>query len=149
MRNLRNNVIVVPNARLASAIVTNYSQPAPEMVLLVPLAVGYESDLGNVEAVTIDVGRQVMREVEGGVPEHEPVIRYHTFDESSINFNVILRVTEHTNQYLVKHEFVKRVHDRYRKEGIEIPYPVQMVMSRDGRDEEAIRVRTGEATRSG
>jgi small-conductance mechanosensitive channel len=144
MRNLRNNVIVVPNARLASAIVTNYSQPATEMVLLVPLAVGYESDLGEVEAVTIDVGRRVMREVEGGVPEHEPIIRYHTFDESSINFNVILRVTEHTNQYLVKHEFVKGVHDRYRREGIEIPYPVQVLMSRDGRDEQAIRTRAGE-----
>jgi small-conductance mechanosensitive channel len=31
IRTLRNNMIVVPNARLASAILTNYYQPSSEM----------------------------------------------------------------------------------------------------------------------
>ncbi len=144
LRNLRNNMIVVPNARLASAILTNYYQPAAEMALLVPIGVSYDSDLSTVEQVTIEVGREVMKEVPGGVVDHEPIIRYHTFDDSSIDFNVILKVKEHTDQYLIRHEFVKRVHERYRKTGIVIPFPIQTVIAqkRDA-DAEAVRALTG------
>jgi small-conductance mechanosensitive channel len=40
---------------------------------------------------------------------------------------VILRGQEYTDQYLLKHEFVKRLHQRYRQEGIEIPFPIRTV----------------------
>lgn len=56
-----------------------------------------------------------MTEVPGGVCEFQPFIRYHTFAESSVNFTVILRAREFVDQYLVKHEFIKRLHARFRK----------------------------------
>ena len=124
---IQNNMIIVPNSKLASAIVTNYYQPQHEMSLLVQVGVSYDSDLKKVEHVTIEVGKEVMREVEGGVPDFEPFIRYHTFDDSSINFTVILRTTEYACQYLLKHEFIKRLHERYDKEGIVIPFPIRTI----------------------
>jgi len=33
-----------------------------------------------------------------------------------------------TDQYLVKHEFIKRLHERYRAEGIIIPYPIRTLI---------------------
>jgi small-conductance mechanosensitive channel len=69
----------------------------------------------------------VMREVSGGVSDFEPFIRYHTFADFSINFTVILRAKEYVDQYLIKHEFVKRLHQRYKEEGIEIPFPIRTV----------------------
>lgn len=145
LRNLRNNMIVVPNSRLASAILTNYYQPAAEMALLVPIGVSYGSDLERVEQVTTEVGREVMNEVSGGVVGFDPIVRYHTFADSSIGFNVILRVKEHTDQYLVRHEFVKRVHQRYRQAGIVIPFPIQTVLAghRDDDGEDTVRAWTG------
>ena len=77
--------------------------------------------------MTCEVGKEVMKEVTGGVPEFDPFIRYHTFDSSSINFTVILRAGEFVDQYLVKHEFVKRLHARYNKEGICIPFPIRAI----------------------
>jgi small-conductance mechanosensitive channel len=65
-----------------------------------------------VERVTIEVAREVMKEVKGGVPEFEPVVRYSKFDDSSINFNVVLRSKEFADQYAVKHELIKRLHER-------------------------------------
>jgi len=127
IRALPNNMIIVPNSKLASTIFTNYYQPQREMAVLIQVGVSYDSDLQKVEKVTIEVGKEVMKEVEGGVPEFEPFIRYHTFDDSSINFTVILRATEYTSQYLIKHEFVKRLHERYDKEGIVIPFPIRTV----------------------
>jgi small-conductance mechanosensitive channel len=97
------------------------------MACLVQVGVSYDSDLRKVEKVTIEVGKEVLREIEGGVPEFEPFIRYHTFDDFSINFTVILRVKEFVDKYLITHEFVKRLHERYNKEGIVIPFPIRTV----------------------
>jgi len=125
IRTLPNNIVVVPNSKLASAIVTNYYLPQREMAVLVQVGVSYDSDLEKVERVTIEVAKEVMRQVPGGVPEFEPFIRYHTFADFSINFTVILRAKEFVDQYLIKHEFVKRLHSRYQKEGIVIPFPIR------------------------
>ena len=127
IRMLANNLIVVPNSRLAQAIVVNHHLPAEDLAVLVEVGVDYASDLAHVERVVADVGRAVMREVEGGVPAFEPFVRFHTFGESSVDFTVILRASEFTGQYLVKHEFVKRLHARFRSEGIVIPFPIRTV----------------------
>jgi small-conductance mechanosensitive channel len=127
IKQLPNNITVVPNSKLASAITTNFYLPELDMAVLVEVGVAYASDLAKVETVTVEVGREVMREVEGGVPTFEPFIRYHTFGDSSIQFTVILRTKEVVGQYLVKHEFIKRLHRRYRAEGIEIPFPMRTV----------------------
>jgi small-conductance mechanosensitive channel len=75
----------------------------------------------------MEVGKETMKEVPGGVAEFEPFIRYHTFGDHSIDFTVILRAKEFVDQYVIKHEFVKGLHQRYREEGIEIPFPIRTV----------------------
>jgi small-conductance mechanosensitive channel len=30
-----------------------------------------------------------------------------------------------TDQFLIKHEFIKRIHKRFNREGIMIPYPIR------------------------
>jgi small-conductance mechanosensitive channel len=69
--------------------------------------------------------------VSGGVPEFEPFIRYHTFGDSSIGFTVILRAREFVDQYLIKHEFIKRLHARFDQEGIVIPFPIRTIAQRE------------------
>ena len=49
IRVMANNVIIVPNARLSQAIVTNYGLPEAEMSILVAVGVDYGSDLVRVE----------------------------------------------------------------------------------------------------
>ncbi|MDD5018832.1 MAG: mechanosensitive ion channel family protein [Candidatus Omnitrophica bacterium] len=127
IRMLPNNVVLVPNAKLTQAIITNYYLPNKEMAVLVDLGVHYKSDLNKVERVTCEVAKEVMTKVPGGVPEFEPFVRFHTFGGFSINFSTIMRAKEFTDQYLIKHEFIKRLHERYTKENIVIPYPIQAI----------------------
>lgn len=125
IRQLANNLTIVPNAKLASAITTNYYRPDTELAVLIPVGVSYASDLQHVETVTVDVARTIMREVAGGVPEFTPFIRYTGFGDSSITLTVILRGREVVDQHLLRHEFIKRLHERYRREGIVIPFPMR------------------------
>jgi small-conductance mechanosensitive channel len=117
----QNNMLVIPNARLAGASIINYNLPQPEIAFTVPVGVGFASELEAVERVTLEVARDVVQSVEGGVVDPEPVVRFVGFGDVSVQLNVILRARDLQASLLLKHEFVKRLQARYRKEGIDIP----------------------------
>ena len=129
------NVVVIPNKIIAGSVTTNYSQPRDDIVLIVPIGVGYESDLEHVEHVTIEVARELQIKIDGYEPEFDengkdrsplaPVVRYQKFNDSSIDFNAIMHVRSFTNQYLLKHEFIKAIKKRFDAEGINIPFPIR------------------------
>jgi small-conductance mechanosensitive channel len=122
IRAINNNMVIVPNAKLAASILTNYHQPIKNMLVYVPVGVHYDSDLEHVERVTLEVAREVQATVEGAQRDHEPRIRYNEFGGSSINFRTVLAVEEYYDSYQLTHEFVKRLHRRYTEEGIVIPF---------------------------
>lgn len=130
IRTLPNNIVVIPNSKLAESIVTDYYAPVKEMSVVISCGVSYASDLEKVERVTIEVAKQILKNVEGGVPDFEPFIRYNKFGDSNIEFSVILRVKEFTNKFLITHEFMKELKKAYDKEGIEIAYPCTNVYMR-------------------
>ena len=144
LRMLANNLVVVPNAKLAQAVVVNHHLPSSDLAVLVEVGVDYASDLRRVERIVIEVGRQTMAEVPGGVPEFEPFIRYHTFADSSINFSVILRAQEFVGQYLIKHEFVKRLHARFNDEHVAIPFPILTIAHRGQADTQELQRAAGD-----
>jgi small-conductance mechanosensitive channel len=127
VRMLTNNMVVVPNTKLVQDNITNYYLPDRELAVLVPVGVAYDSDLQKVERVTEEVAKEIMQTVPGAVREFAPFIRYHTFNQSSIDFTVILRAREFTDGVLLKHEFIKKLHARYAQEGITLPFPTRMV----------------------
>ena len=121
LRELSNNTVLIPNAKLSQSIVTNYHLPQQELAIVIEASVDYGSDLDRVERITADVARDVMHTVPGAVSTFEPFIRFHTLGDPGIGFSVILRAREFVDQHLIKHEFVKRLHRRYAAEGITIP----------------------------
>jgi small-conductance mechanosensitive channel len=132
VRALSNNLVVIPNGELAKSNMTNFMRPEQQLTILVQVGVGYDSDLEQVEQVTIEVVAEVMTEITGAVPDHEPLVRFHTFGDSRIGFTVILGVGEFSDQFRIKHEFIKRLHKRYREEGIRIPAPTRTVALQQG-----------------
>lgn len=124
------NLVVVPNSTMASSIVKNYSRPRTALWVSTEVGVSYDSDLENVEAVTLEVARDVLSNVDGGLTSDDPLVRFHTFGDSSINFEVRMMVRKFTDQGRVRHEFIKQLHRRYNKEGIEIPFPIRTLITK-------------------
>ncbi|PIR25727.1 MAG: mechanosensitive ion channel protein MscS [Deltaproteobacteria bacterium CG_4_10_14_0_2_um_filter_43_8] len=128
IRLLANNIVIVPNTKIANSILTNFNKPVYEQSVYVSAGVSYASDLEQVEKITLEVAKKTMEEVEGGVKTADPLVRFNEFADSSVNFTVVLRGQDFISQYLLKHEFIKRLHKRYHEEGIEIPFPIRTVI---------------------
>ncbi|MDD5729842.1 MAG: mechanosensitive ion channel family protein [Candidatus Omnitrophica bacterium] len=124
---LPNNVILIPNAKLTQSIITNYNLPDKEIAVAVNLGVHYNSDLEKVEKITCEVAEEVIKCTPGAVKGFKPFVRFNSFGESGVNLTAILRAQEFVDQYLLQHEFIKKLQARYKKEGIVIPYPVRAI----------------------
>ena len=125
-----NNTVVVPNAKLSAATLTNYDMPESQIAIVLPVGVSYDSDLEKVESVTLAVACAVMERIEGSVVK-APAVYFHTFGDSSIDFNVVLHARRFTDRAKLKHAFIKELTRRYREEGIDIPFPVRTILRPD------------------
>jgi len=127
IKTVANNVIIIPNSKLASIIVSNHYLENKEVGFSVEFGVAYSSNLEFVEQITLDVIRKTMSEVEGAAENFEPVVRYFAFGDSGIQLRAILRAKEHAFQFPIRHAFIKNLHKRFQEEGIEIPFPIRTV----------------------
>lgn len=132
IRTLQNNLVIIPNSKLADSVVTNYHQPDATVGFFVDCGVSYDSDLYKVEKVALEVARKVVLDTPAGVKDFTPAFRYTKFGDSNIEFVVALRAVSVTDQYVLKHAFIQQLTHRFRAEGIEIAYPTRTVYMRDG-----------------
>jgi len=132
IRALQNNLIIVPNAKLAQAIIINYYFPEKRMSLLIPIGVSYDSDPEEVERILIEEAQKGAQDIPGLLAEPAPFVRFIPgFGDSSLNFTLICQVAEFVDQYFAQHELRKRILKRFRQDGIEIPFPIRTVYLRD------------------
>ncbi len=119
LRNLPNNMIVVPNAKLAQANVTNYYLPEKRMGASLQVSVSYDSDIEQVERVLLEIANKALTEVPGMAAEPAPAVTFDPgFGDSSLNFTLGFQIAEFSNQYSVRHELRKRILHRFREERI-------------------------------
>ena len=128
IRQLANNIVIVPNSKLAQSNITNYSLPEKRMSMPIAIGVSYNCDPDHVEAVLIEEANAGAAVIPGLLSDPAPVVRFIPgFGDSSLNFTLICQVSEFVDQYLAQHELRKRIFKRFKKEGIEIPFPQRTV----------------------
>ncbi len=128
IRTLPNNIVVIPNARVASSVVTDYDLPEPGMSLLVGVPVPHGVDPRRVESILVEEAAKAAGEVEGLLPEPTPFVRFIPgFTDKGMEFTLICRVSKFVDQYLAQHELRHRITERFRKEGIQISVPIRTI----------------------
>ena len=128
IRTAFNNLVVIPNARLADTILTNYDAPSQNIGVLVEGGVSYSSDLTHVERVSKEVARQIIQELPEAVSSFDPWFGYEKFGDSNIDFWVWVEAKDRGGSFALKTELIKRLHKRFNDEGIEINYPVRKLI---------------------
>jgi small-conductance mechanosensitive channel len=115
------NLVVIPNSKMAGSIVTNYSLPVRSLAVSLVIGISYDSDLDKVERVALEVAETLMKEM--GIENDKPTFRYKEFGTSAITFGISVTVHEFTKQYIMRHNLIKRLNKRFKEEGIVIPFP--------------------------
>jgi small-conductance mechanosensitive channel len=128
MRALAYNLVIVPNAKLAQAIVTNYSLPEKRTGTSVVVTVGYDCDPDAVEAMLSEVLKQAASEIPGMLAEPAPSVGFDPgFSENGYGYTLGFQVEEFVDQPRVRNEVRRRVMRRLRAENIGVPYPSRAI----------------------
>ncbi len=121
LRALSNNWIIVPNNKLAQAIITNFDLPVSRIGVPITVTVGYREDPHRLERVLLDEAQKATREVPGMLPEPGPTVRLIPgFTDAGFTLTVACQVAQFSDQFVAQHELRKRIFDRLRAEGIEL-----------------------------
>ncbi|HSR10208.1 MAG TPA: mechanosensitive ion channel family protein, partial [Thermodesulfobacteriota bacterium] len=128
LRNLSEKTVIIPNAKVAESIITNYFLPDRRSSVSIIVSVAHGTDTRRLEKILLDEASRAAGEVEGMLPSPAPLVRFIPgFKESSLDFTLICFVREFVDQYFVQHELRHRILERFRKEDIEIPIPERRV----------------------
>jgi small-conductance mechanosensitive channel len=128
IRTLGNNLIIVPNSKLAQAIVTNYNLPEKRLPAQVQVNVSYDCDPRQVERVLLEIAQAVARDVPGMLAEPAPSVSFDPgFGDSSVGLSLNYSVSDFASQFSVRNELRRRIFARFREEQIEMPYPTRTV----------------------
>ncbi len=133
LRNWQGNLVILPNAKMSEAIITNYEKPDKAIIFAVECGVSYESDLSVVEKVALAVAEETLTKFPEGAKDFKPVLRFKRFGDSNIDFTVVLKSLDRVGQFTLKHEFIKILHKRFGEESIEIQYPVRKLYFAGGK----------------
>ena len=126
VRTLTNNVVIVPNKRVAESVIVNYDMPERRLSIAIPISVAYGSDPERVETVLVDEARRAAAELAGLLAEPSPSVRLIPgFGLYGLEFTLSCQVASFVDQYAVQHELRKRVLRRLQREGIDLPYPIR------------------------
>ncbi|HEV2176746.1 MAG TPA: mechanosensitive ion channel family protein [Terriglobia bacterium] len=142
LRTGQNNLVVVPNSTLAKAVIINYSMPEDRLALHIAVSVACDSNPRQVEKLLTEIAREaagadgppggvasgLASGLEGLLASPEPVAQLNPgFGPSTLDFTLIVQVRRFSDQGPVQSELRQRILERFRQEGIEMPFPTQNV----------------------
>jgi len=127
LRSLTNKLIMIPNSKLSSATIIKNSHRNKEQLIFMKIGVSYDSKLEKVEKVTREVAEEVLATVDSEVKPTTPTVRFSELGDSAITVSVGMKLSNNSKQFELKHQFIKAIHERYKKEKIDIPYPTQTI----------------------
>ncbi|MFO0751403.1 MAG: mechanosensitive ion channel family protein [Myxococcota bacterium] len=117
--------VIVPNATLARATLVNRSRPSPIVRFQASVGVHYDSQLGQVARVVQEVAAALQAEHDKATRDFQPVVTFVGFGESSVDLVVWLEAIDWEGHFLLHDAFIRALHERFRVEGIVIPYPIR------------------------
>jgi small-conductance mechanosensitive channel len=124
-----NIAIIVPNSKVVTENVVNWSYTNSTVRFKIPVTVGYASDIRMVEKLLLEVAKENADVLE----DPEPGVRFLEFGSSGLKFELRAwsRSLVHRKGKLIS-SLNFAIHDKFQEHQIEIPYPQMDLRIRDG-----------------
>ncbi|RYZ70659.1 MAG: mechanosensitive ion channel family protein [Proteobacteria bacterium] len=112
------SLLVVPNSKLSSSMVTNYSRPIREVGLSVIVQISYDSDLARAEEIALDVATEVSQQTDYVPENHVPNVRINGFLDLGIQVSINTRAKSFEHQAMIRHLILGKIKTRFDAEKI-------------------------------
>lgn len=113
--------IIVPNSRLVSQRVINWSYGDPRARISIPVGVAYNADVDLVTQTLILAAEGI----ENVLKDPAPKVQFLKFGDYSLDFRLLVWTRQPRRHPQIKSDINYRIEKLFRERGIEIPYPVQ------------------------
>jgi MscS family membrane protein len=114
-----NEIIIVPNSKLADSNIHNIAQPEPKSRVVVPFGVAYGTDIAKVKKIVL----AEIKKCENFVDDPEPSVSFLEMADSSLNFKAFFFVKSFEKRFAAIDEANTRIYNALNKAKIEIPFP--------------------------
>lgn len=139
-----NDYVVVPNSVLAEGQLVNYSKPARLHREHFSIGVSYAAPPNKVKQVLLEIVRDAARH--GIALDPAPEVLLRTYDDFSITYDLRFWIEDFRRRDAIQDAVRARVWYYFRRNGIEIPFPIRDVtlrpLSRKDSEERQRRERT-------
>lgn len=135
--------IIVPNSRLVSQRVINWSYGDPRARISIPISVATTSDVNLVTETLLAAAENV----EQVLTDPPPKVQFLRFGEYSLDFRLLVWTRNPSRHPQIKSDINYRIEKLFRERGIEIPYPIQQFMLKPA-DADKLRDELGRAGES-
>ncbi len=120
LRNGNNNLVVIPNTKITSGILTNYNLPETRQSADVAVMVAYEADLDQVQRTAIEETRFAS----GVLAQPEPSIAFNPgILPTHLQFTVTFNIADYSAKTNAQSEVRLRIYRRLKKDGVPLPRP--------------------------
>ena len=123
-------LITIPNAIIANTKIINESAPVPNFRMRVPFTLAYGTEIDKTEEILLAISK----DNENVQNNPEPRVRFRTFGESSLNFELLCWAKEPAIRGKTIHELNKDIYKRFNEAGIAFPFPHRTVYLREEKD---------------
>lgn len=126
----RDNVeFLIPNSKILSDTIVNYTLSSPTIRLSVPVGISYNADPLKAEEIFIEAANKHPELTQHRKPE----VRFVGYGDNSINFEVLVWIDiRKTARRMARSLLYFTIFEMLQKAGIEIPYPQRDIHIRSG-----------------
>lgn len=129
LKSSNNKLIIVPNSKINASIITNSTLGETATCAFIEVGVSYNENLDRcisvmreeIEKHPLLIDRRSKEEIESETPK--VVIRVMQLGDSSITLRAWAWANTSGNAFVLEHDSLKAIKERFDKENIEIPYP--------------------------
>ncbi len=114
------DIVIVPNSQLVEGTLENHNRPSPIYQIQLELGFSYDDPPNKIKQILT----QTALETEGVLLEPPPLVLTSEFADFTINYQVLLYVTDYGQELKVRDRFMTRVWYVSKRYNLEMPYPI-------------------------
>jgi MscS family membrane protein len=119
IKNFDNEIIIIPNSKLADSNIQNITKPNPEVRVVIPFSISYGSNVEKTKKVVLNE----IKKVKGIIRKEDAHVKFLAMGDSSLNFKAFFYLDSFEKKFEAIDEANTRIYNILNKMKINIPFP--------------------------